>query len=106
MRSADGNFEYRDRNDDPCAPGTPSDQVHRFAFRCRACKKADHNTQQMCSVNLGGRGHDIPDKNWNWDGNVDQPTLHPSVNCNGCWHGWINQGRFMKADNQTLEQMQ
>lgn len=41
---------------------------------------------------------------WAWDGNVDQPTITPSINCiaekdgkptGGCgWHGFITNGRF------------
>lgn len=31
---------------------------------------------------------------WQWDGNVEQPTIKPSINCvGGCgWHGWITSG--------------
>ena len=39
---------------------------------------------------------------WGWDGNLDRPTLTPSINCiaekdgqptGGCgWHGWIRDG--------------
>lgn len=41
---------------------------------------------------------------WGWDGNIEQPTLTPSLDCRaekdgkptgGCgWHGFITQGRF------------
>jgi hypothetical protein len=41
---------------------------------------------------------------WGWDGNIDCPTLTPSINCiaqkdgkptGGCgWHGFINAGRM------------
>lgn len=30
---------------------------------------------------------------WDWDGNRDKPTFSPSVNCVGCWHGYIRTGR-------------
>lgn len=29
---------------------------------------------------------------WQWDGNLDQPTLTPSINCRACWHGFIEGG--------------
>lgn len=31
---------------------------------------------------------------WKWDGNQDQPTLTPSVNIVGHWHGWIQAGEM------------
>lgn len=30
---------------------------------------------------------------WDWDGNREQPTFNPSINCGGCWHGYIRAGR-------------
>lgn len=31
---------------------------------------------------------------WKWDGNFEEPTLEPSINCiSGCgWHGWLQKG--------------
>lgn len=31
---------------------------------------------------------------WQWDGNRDVPTLHPSIKrLDGCkWHGWLRNG--------------
>lgn len=34
---------------------------------------------------------------WEWDGNEQQPTLNPSVNCVGVWHGWVRAGRFVSC---------
>lgn len=33
---------------------------------------------------------------WQWDGNTDEPTLSPSINCSGgCgWHGHLRKGVF------------
>lgn len=31
---------------------------------------------------------------WEWDGNVDKPTLSPSIHRVGHWHGWLRAGRF------------
>ena len=40
-------------------------------------------------------------KAWTWDGNREQPTLTPSINCNGpsgCgWHGFITAGKLINA---------
>lgn len=29
---------------------------------------------------------------WEWDGNMDAPTLSPSVHHVGHWHGWLRNG--------------
>lgn len=33
---------------------------------------------------------------WQWDGNEEEPTLSPSVNCVGCcgWHGHLIAGEW------------
>lgn len=31
---------------------------------------------------------------WSWDGNVDKPTLSPSIHRLGSWHGFLKAGRF------------
>ena len=31
---------------------------------------------------------------WAWDGNRDAPTLTPSINHVGCWHGFLSEGEF------------
>lgn len=33
-------------------------------------------------------------QSWEWDGNLDAPTLTPSINHVGCWHGWLTSGMF------------
>lgn len=29
---------------------------------------------------------------WSWDGSIEAPTLSPSVNHIGHWHGWLKGG--------------
>ncbi len=30
---------------------------------------------------------------WNWDGNIQAPTIKPSIDCKQCgWHGFITKG--------------
>lgn len=33
---------------------------------------------------------------WEWDGNENEPTLHPSIDGSkhGGWHGWIQNGEM------------
>lgn len=33
-------------------------------------------------------------QSWEFDGNMDAPTLRPSINHTGCWHGWLTSGEF------------
>ena len=37
-----------------------------------------------------------------WDGNVDEPTLRPSVDVPGAWHGFIVRGALC-ADQEGLQ---
>jgi hypothetical protein len=32
-----------------------------------------------------------------WDGNMDKPTLAPSVHLPGRWHGWFRAGRVVSC---------
>jgi hypothetical protein len=64
---------------------------------------------RRCAVLLGPTAvtRSAPDRLcvWGWDGNLEQPTITPSINCvaqrdgkptGGCgWHGFITQGRFV-----------
>ncbi len=34
---------------------------------------------------------------WAWDGNKENPTLTPSINHVGHWHGWLKNGFFTDA---------
>jgi hypothetical protein len=61
---------------------------------------------RRCGVLLGPTFVDRPNPKalciWGWDGNIDKPTLTPSINCvaekdgkptGGCgWHGFITCG--------------
>ena len=37
---------------------------------------------------------------WEWDGNLDEPTITPSIWINkskGGWHGWMRKGKLVQA---------
>jgi hypothetical protein len=36
-------------------------------------------------------------QSWQWDKNEDKPTLMPSVNAVGAWHGWVRAGQMVSA---------
>jgi hypothetical protein len=37
------------------------------------------------------------EKAWGWDGNKEAPTLTPSINVIGIWHGWLQAGKLITA---------
>jgi hypothetical protein len=34
---------------------------------------------------------------WDWDGDLIRPTFSPSVDCGGCWHGYIRGDRCVSV---------
>lgn len=34
---------------------------------------------------------------WGWNGNKEKPTLEPSINTIGIWHGWLRDGNLVTA---------
>lgn len=42
-----------------------------------------------------GEVQGLPLKIWSWNGNRELPTLSPSINHVGCWHGWLIAGEFI-----------
>jgi Family of unknown function (DUF6527) len=34
---------------------------------------------------------------WEWDRNVETPTLSPSINSIGSWHGFVTAGRMVSC---------
>lgn len=60
------------------------------------CPRRDMECQVALSPQRNANG-----ATWQWDGNREQPTLQPSINCNGgagCgWHGWMRQGVLSDA---------
>lgn len=66
--------------------------IARIAY---ACPK----TGEPCGmIRIGYPDKPATSPSWRWDGNVEAPTLDPSINCNGgagCgWHGYLVAGEF------------
>lgn len=34
---------------------------------------------------------------WGWDGNEEKPTLKPSINSPGQWHGFLTAGKLISC---------
>ena len=87
-KAGPGDFKYLDANykgtDDP-------NKITWFVFNCPRTGK------YCCTIRVGLNTKPIDTKHsWQWDGNLEKPTLHPSINClDGCtWHGWVTSGVF------------
>ena len=66
--------------------------VDTIQFRCRG------NKNRVCSVHLTTgpqvNGDEKSPRRWHWDGNMEAPTLTPSIGCDQLcgWHGHITAG--------------
>lgn len=46
----------------------------------------------------GGENPGTEDRpRWVWDGNVESPTLAPSIHSPGQWHGYLIKGEFQSC---------
>ena len=91
MSAANVTFETADW--EPAAPGAEAN----FSFDCPT-----HRGRRCELLSIRGRG-DNGSPSWEWNGNRDAPTFQPSINHTGCWHGYIADGRCVKADQKTDE---
>jgi hypothetical protein len=100
---------------DPCPP---DQKPARFTFRCVGYNRgkdqrlpptkcanlllADGPHTTHHGIKRDGQGQNGGRPQWDWDGNRDAPTMHPSINCGGhCgWHGYIRKGRCEEPDGQ------
>jgi len=55
----------------------------------------DHPMGDFVGLPIGGAGKGYPA--WNWDGNREAPTLTPSINVIGVWHGYLRAGKLETA---------
>lgn len=69
-----------------------AEAVHFFEFACP-------RTGKYCGAIRCALQKPAETPSWGWDGNMQAPTLRPSVNCiSGCgWHGWVTNGEFSDA---------
>lgn len=98
MKSADGRFEYLDKDGDPLPNGSTLEQVGRFAYNCRGGASGKQGGQ--CSINIANAGYNLQNRNWKLTGSVDAPTITPSINCADCWHGFIKDGKYLNTANK------
>ncbi len=72
-----------------------------FAYRRMTPDDAPAGMAFFCPCGCGREswmafdGSGQPGRNWTWNGDLDNPTLHPSVHNSGMpckWHGWLRDG--------------
>lgn len=81
---------------------TPSGVEQSFSF---ACPKYGRRCGALIIAGTTDLKRDPQGQNggvaqWDWDGNRDAPTFKPSINCKGCWHGFIENGRCVNTSHQ------
>lgn len=63
------------------------DGGHRYLYICLPGDKF----MSALRVHPTDRGIE---REWQWDGNEEKPTLSPSIHCPGLWHGYLRAGRL------------
>lgn len=88
---SDAKVEFETLDYDPAGPG----QEQRFAFRCpkRGHQCAGLLIAGRSDIKRDGQGRNGGRPQWDWNGDRERPTFAPSINCGGCWHGYIRHGR-------------
>lgn len=73
----------------------PAGQEKTFSFRCplHARRCGDLLIIGKTHIKHDPQGQNGGRAQWAWDGNREKPTFSPSVDCKGCWHGYIRAGR-------------
>lgn len=65
---------------------TAGNGQRRFMFVCPGCATLGQLTIRPVV--------DGSPQSWDWNDSTDAPTLKPSINHPGCWHGWLTDGEF------------
>ena len=95
MSAAKVEFETLDF--DPAEPG----KEQRFGFQC---PKRGHQCAGLLIAGTTDIKRDAQGNGgrpqWEWDGNRENPTFSPSINCGGCWHGFIRNGRCVDVNGK------
>lgn len=71
-----------------------SGNIYALVFGC-PCKTHQHSRSLWLPISTGSKqGH-----KWLWDGNVDEPSITPSILRNDTcrWHGYMTKGKFVSC---------
>lgn len=80
----------------------PAAVAARFGFRCpktgREC--AGLLIAGRTRLKRDGQGKNGGHAMWDFNGDAAAPTFAPSINCGGCWHGFIENGRCVDCSKK------
>lgn len=80
----------------PSEPG----KEQRFTFKCpkydRQCGGLVIAGRTDLKRDPQGNNGGVPQ--WDWNDNREAPTFSPSINCAGCWHGYLRNGRCVDTN--------
>lgn len=91
---------FEDEGYEAAAPG----KEVRFSFNCPL---HDRHCSGLLIMGKTQLKHDPQNQNggiaqWSWDGDREHPTFMPSINCLGCWHGFIIRGRCLDVNKAEM----
>jgi len=96
----DGRHFSRDRME--ANPG----HEQAFSFACPKYERRCGDLVIVGKTNLKhGARKDGGVPQWKWDGRRGAPTFEPSVDCKGCWHGFIRKGRCVDVQGKDEPQL-
>lgn len=52
--------------------------------------------KSLSAIHIDGKGE--AKRNWTLTDEPEGPTLKPSINHVGCWHGWLVKGEFKSCE--------
>ena len=88
-----GDFRFLDENGKPTRDVAA---VRRFQFYCPKQERGE-KVSYCGEIRVGFHVKPPGARTWAWDGNFENPTLQPSINCLECWHGYVTGGNFKPA---------
>lgn len=98
MTAANVKFEKLDY-----APAEPGEEV-RFSFTCPRSKNGGRCSGLLIAGKTGikrdGQNRNGGAAMWDWNGDRENPSFRPSINCNGCWHGHLIKGRCVDVNGK------
>lgn len=66
---------------------TPDSDGEQAFWYCCPC-----GCGRIAPLNVGNGFKPAVGPSWKWNGSTERPTLEPSVNHVGHWHGWLTDG--------------
>jgi hypothetical protein len=92
---SDAKVQFETLDYEGASPGAEQ----RFGFRCPL---RGHRCEGLVIAGRTPLKRDPQGQNggiaqWDWNGDRERPTFSPSINCQGCWHGYIENGRCVSV---------